>query len=159
MRMVSGEWYFCMYRTDIAPGGLWRDVSSWVAEIERYGSVPHWVPHCVPHCVPNVSVYVFCLSHRETLARQTFLGKRWGRYQYCSASFTSLVWPTRASPPSRLVRTPYPPPSLFVLKGEDSQQWSRDGKFVRTSRSVRQFVRRKIVKLIINTGKVWDLPL
>ena len=29
--------------------------------------------HCVSHCVPNVSVCVSCLSHRETLARQTSL--------------------------------------------------------------------------------------
>ena len=42
-----------------------------MVEIESHGSV------CltVSHCVPNVSVCVFCLSHRETLARQTFLSK------------------------------------------------------------------------------------
>ena len=101
MKDENGEWYFCMYRTDIAPGGLWRDVSSWVAEIERHGSVPHWVPHCVPHCVPNVSVYVFCLSHRETLARQTFLGKmRKISILLCLLHLTSLTHQSQSPQPA-----------------------------------------------------------
>ena len=62
------------------------------------GSVPPSLAHCVPS---NVSVCVFCLSHRETLARQTFLGKmRKISILLCLLHLTSLTHQSQSPQPA-----------------------------------------------------------
>ena len=60
------------------------------------GSVPPSLAHCVPS---NVSVCVFCLSHRETLARQTFLSRM--RKVFTSLCLLHLISLTHQSQSSR----------------------------------------------------------
>ena len=104
-------------------------------------------PMC--QCVSSVSVTVKLWPGKHSTV------ERWWRSQYYSACSPPVLSLTRDR--DRITRYPAqdPPPSRPVLKGK-VLRWSPDGKFARQRRSVGLCVRRKIVKLTINTGKVCD---